>query len=304
MKKEFGFGNRKNKAYVVGKDSYKFVLPSILLISLIIISPLLFSLFVSFTKWTFSVPESISQFAGFSNYIKLFKDVEFLKSIRVTFVYAISSVSIELILGIILALWLNKKFIGRGIIRSFIIIPMVIPPVIVGMFWKLLYNEQSGVFNYFLVSMGLNRFNWLGANALLSTIILDVWQTTPFVVLIVLAGLQSIGTEVIESAEVDGASNSRIFFYIELPSLIPYLIVILFFRLSDAMKEFDKIFLLTNGGPGSATSTLSIYIYDKGFRVFQIAKTAAISWVFTLLIFLIMFPILFKMYKRVKKEIT
>ena len=281
---------------------FSFILPALIFINIIMIIPLLYSLGTSFTNWVVSIPGSEHDFIGLKNYLMTLKDVYFWKSVNVTLIFSIFSIAGELILGIFFAILLNKKFIGRQIMRSLIIIPMVIPAAAIGMFWKLLY-QQNGVFNYFLSASGFKMINWLSnENALISSIIMDIWQWTPFVAVIILAGLQSTSNSTIEAAQVDGANSFKIFWHIELPTLIPFIIVILFFRLTETLREFDKIFLLTMGGPGSVTTTTSIYTYNTGFKVFRIAQTAGISWLFALLILIILIPVLFVMYKRIKMD--
>jgi multiple sugar transport system permease protein/sorbitol/mannitol transport system permease protein len=277
-----------------------FLLPAVIFINIILIIPLLYSLGISFTKWIFSMPGSLGQFAGFSNYVEIVTDINFWKSVRTTILFSSTSIIVELILGIFFAVLLNKKFFGRGFFRAIIIIPMVIAPAIIGQFWSLLY-DQNGIFNFLLEFVGFSRINWLDINtAIWSMVIVDVWQWLPFVVIIILAGLQSINISMIEAAKVDGASNSKIFWFIEFPALVPFIIVVLFFRLTDALREFDKIFILTQGGPGSETRVLSIYNYEAGFHVMELAKSSSISWFFAILMIIIIFPILMFLFRRIQ----
>ena len=264
--------------------------------------PLLYSLGVSFSGWIFTLPNS-NKFVGLKNYAGILKSSEFWSSVKVSALFAFISVGLELIIGILAAKTLNRKFIGVKFFRIAILIPMLITPAAIGMFWRLLYSEQSGVFNFFLFSLGFSRINWLSVKlALISVIIIDIWQWTPFIILIVLAGLLDINLNIIEAAKVDGAGNWKIFRFIELPHLAPYIIIILFFRITDSFREFDKIFALTQGGPGNVTTTMSIHTYDTGFKIFEIGKTAAISWLFAIIIIAIIFPLTYIMYKRIKRE--
>jgi multiple sugar transport system permease protein/sorbitol/mannitol transport system permease protein len=279
----------------------RFLLPSLVFINVVTIVPFLYSLGVSFTGWTLTLPGSL-KLVGLHNYFDVFTTSAFWQSAWISIVFTVASVSFELVLGTLGALGLNRSFFGKNIFRSLILIPMLLTPAAIGMFWRLLYSEQNGVLNFFLVSLGLQRVNWLNIKmALVSVIIMDVWQWTPFVFLLTLAGLQDIDVAIIEAAKVDGASGTVLFRYVELPHLMPYVVVAAFFRLTDAFREFDKIYSLTQGGPGSATTVLSILTYDTGFKLFKVGETAAISWTFGFLLIVVLFPVLYLMYKQIRK---
>ncbi|HEY0793900.1 MAG TPA: sugar ABC transporter permease [Chthoniobacterales bacterium] len=280
-----------------------FIFPAAFVLTVVTLAPLAYSLFVSFTNWTLTVPGSDQQFIGLANYGRVLASPAFWKTVQVTMTFALSATGLELLLSVAFALMLNQQFVGRGLIRALVLIPLVITPAVVGMFWKLLYDDQQGVFNFFLVSSGLPRIHWLDQSwALTSVVLTDVWQWTPFLVLIVLAGLHSLDVEMLEAARIDGANRYQTFRYLTLPHLIPYLMVGVFFRLLDAMKDFDKIYLLTQGGPGSETSTFSIYAFDTGFRIFQIGRTSAIAWLIALVSFVVSLPLLWVMSRRISRE--
>jgi ABC-type sugar transport system permease subunit len=285
------------------RTSTLFILPAGLVLTVITLGPLLYSLFVSFTNWTLTVPGSESELIGIANYHGILFDPVFWRAVQVTLTFGVSSTLLELIFGVILALMLNQEFIGRGIIRALVLIPLVITPAVIGMFWRLLYDDQQGVLNYFLLSLGFPRLHWLDRGlALPSLVLTDVWQWTPFLVLIVLAGLQSIDIDMLSAAKIDGANARQIFRYLTLPHLLPYLLVGVFFRLLDAMKEFDKIYLLTQGGPGNETTTVSVFAFDTGFRVFEIGKTSAIAWIVAVVSLVVSLPLLWAMHDRLAKE--
>jgi ABC-type sugar transport system permease subunit len=280
-----------------------FLLPAAFVLSAITLGPLLYSLFVSFTDWTLTVPGSERIFVGIANYQRIILDFSFWRAVQITLVFGLSSTAIELVLGVILAIMLNQEFAGRGIVRALVLIPLVITPAVIGMFWRLLYDDQQGVLNYFLLSVGLPRLHWLDHGlALPSLVLTDVWQWTPFIVLIVLSGLQSIDLDMVGAARIDGANARQIFRYLTLPHLLPYLLVGLFFRLLDALKEFDKIYLLTQGGPGNETTTVSVYAFDTGFRIFEIGKTSAIAWIVAIVSLVVSVPLLWAMHGRLAKE--
>jgi ABC-type sugar transport system permease subunit len=296
-------GELKTRADRLRRTATFFLLPAALVLTFVTLGPLIYSLFVSFTNWTLTVPGSENELVGFANYHGVISNFAFWRAVQVTLTFGVTSTLLELILGVILALMLNQEFLGRGIVRALVLIPLVITPAVIGMFWRLLYDDQQGVLNYFLLSLGLPRLHWLDHGlALPSLVLTDVWQWTPFLVLIVLAGLQSRDVDMLDAARIDGANAPQIFRYLTLPHLFPYLLVGLFFRLLDAMKEFDKIYLLTQGGPGNETTTVSVFAFDTGFRVFEIGKTSAIAWIVAVVSLVVSLPLLWAMHGRLSKE--
>jgi multiple sugar transport system permease protein len=296
-------GELKTRADRLRRTATFFLLPAALVLTFVTLGPLIYSLFVSFTNWTLTVPGSENELVGFANYHGVISNFAFWRAVQVTLTFGVSSTLLELILGVILALMLNQEFLGRGIVRALVLIPLVITPAVIGMFWRLLYDDQQGVLNYFLLSLGLPRLHWLDHGlALPSLVLTDVWQWTPFLVLIVLAGLQSRDVDMLDAARIDGANAPQIFRYLTLPHLFPYLLVGLFFRLLDAMKEFDKIYLLTQGGPGNETTTVSVYAFNTGFRIFEIGKTSAIAWIVAAVSLVVSLPLLWAMRRRLMKD--
>jgi multiple sugar transport system permease protein/sorbitol/mannitol transport system permease protein len=298
-------GELKTRADRLRRTATFFLLPAALVLTFVTLGPLIYSLFVSFTNWTLTVPGSENELVGFANYHGVISNFAFWRAVQVTLTFGVTSTLLELILGVILALMLNQEFLGRGIVRALVLIPLVITPAVIGMFWRLLYDDQQGVLNYFLLSLGLPRLHWLDHGlALPSLVLTDVWQWTPFLVLIVLAGLQSRDVDMLDAARIDGANSPQIFRYLTLPHLFPYLLVGLFFRLLDAMKEFDKIYLLTQGGPGNETTTVSVFAFNTGFRIFEIGKTSAIAWIVAAVSLVVSLPLLWAMRRRLMKEAT
>ncbi len=239
----------------------------------------------SFTGWSLVMPGSEQDYVGWQNYTDVLGSQDYRDTIRVTLIYTFGAVSCELVLGTCLALLLNTAFFWRGPIRSMMMIPMVVTPAVVGIFWKLLYDQENGVFNWVITRFGLPRIEWLNLNmALPSAMLMDVWQTTPFFMLVLLAGLQTIDESLLGAARVDGAGPWQVFRYITLPHLVPYMLIAAAFRIIAAMGDFDKIYLLTGGGPGNVTTTMSIYAYLTGFSTFDIGRTSAIAWIFVLIV--------------------
>ncbi len=275
-----------------------FTLPAAAIMALVLGVPLVYSFYYSLTGWSLVIPGSDQDFIGLLNYTDILRSSEFWASIRVTLIYAVVAVSLECALGILFAVLLNLEFFGRGLFRSLMLIPMVITPAVVGIFWKLLYEQDSGVFNYLLGTLGFEPVPWLSLIvALASVIIMDVWQSTPFFTLIILAGLQSLDRDTVSAAQADGANALQVFRYLTLPHLVPYIMIAAAFRIIGVMADFDKIFLLTLGGPGNVTTTLSVYAYNTGFKVFDIGRTTAISWIYVVFVLAISAPLIWRLFR-------
>ncbi|MGA1790304.1 MAG: carbohydrate ABC transporter permease [bacterium] len=205
------------------------------------------------------------EFIGLANYRGLFQERRFLYALRFTLLFTAVTVPVEMLLGTLFAMILNERIPFRGILRACIILPWAIPAAISARTWELIYNYSYGLANFLIIRSGLSNvpLNWLGTEmgAFFSIVIADVWKTTPFVLIIILAGLQAIPDELYKQAQVDGTTFLHRFYLITLPLLKPVLVVALLFRTIDALRVFDIIYVLTNGGPGGATSSLSIYGY-------------------------------------------
>jgi multiple sugar transport system permease protein/sorbitol/mannitol transport system permease protein len=276
-----------------------FLLPAIVVVAAVFLAPVMYSLRVSFYDWSLVVPGSESTFVGVDNYAWLLRNGDFYSAVRVTLIYALVAIAIELPLGLSFALLLNQTFYFRSVFRAIMIIPMVLTPAVLGIFWKLFYDPGAGLFNYLLSVAGLPRLDWLGLHyALLSCIVMDVWQMSPFFMLILLAGLQSLDQEQIEAAAIDGAGYLQVFRFLTLPHLLPYILIACSFRLIGVLGDFDKIFLLTAGGPGEATTTLSIFAYNLGFSAFEISRTAAIAWVYLVIVLTVSSPLMFYLQRH------
>ena len=275
-----------------------FILPAAAILALIYLGPMLFALQASFTAWVMTAPGSQDIFIGIENYTDVTASPEFWSAVRVTVIYALGSICCGLTLGMILALLLDADFHAQSFFRSIMIIPMVITPSVIGIFWKLLYEEDSGVFNTALQALGLPKVAWLNLDmALPSIILMDVWQTTPFFMLVMLAGLQAIDRNTVEAARVDGANSVQLFRYVMFPHLVPYMLIATSFRAIAAMGDFDKIWLLTGGGPGDRTTTITIFAYKVGFSAFDIGRTTAIAWIFVVIVMVASSPLLYRLFK-------
>jgi len=245
------------------------------LIALIgILYPFVLGVYYTFTNYTLTEPGNI-RLVGLANYVEIFKNIDFWKAFGLTFVFAGSVVMIELALGLGVALLLKDAFPGVRILRSFLIIPMMIPPIVSALMWKvILLPTNQGVLNHILGLVGISPIAWLGdsATALVSLILIDVWIYSPFAVLIFLAGLQSMPREPYEAAQVDGASRWFMFRKLTLPLLTPSIVLVTLFRLIDSLKVFDIIYATTKGGPAGATTTLHIQSYFEAIRWFRMGR--------------------------------
>jgi multiple sugar transport system permease protein len=220
---------------------------------------------------------------GVSNFTRLISDNFFLTAMAHTFIYAAAALVLEFLIGLSLALLLNSQIRGRTLFRAALLVPMMLPTVVVGVVWRLMLNPNFGAINGTLKEAGINTesLTWTASPklALLSVIAVDVWQWTPFVFLVLLAGLQAIPQEPYEAALIDGSTRWQTFRYVTLPLLKPAILIALLLRTMDLLRVFDQIFILTEGGPGFATETISLYIYRTAFRFFDFGYAAAMSFV-------------------------
>jgi len=258
---------------VRGKSHIFFLAPAIIIIAAVIIYPLLYVIWLSLHRRLLIF--DISRFVGLDNFGFLLRDDRFWNALYNTVYFTAVSVSLELVLGLAIAILLDRTFKGKGLVRSIILIPWAIPTVVSAKMWEWMYNSDFGILNHLL---GVN-INWLGSAfwALNAAIFMEVWKTTPFVALLLIAGLQTIDTDLYKSARVDGATGWYIFSRITLPLLTPVILVVLIFRTLDAFRVFDAIYVLTGGGPANATETLSIYAYKVLFQTLQFGYGSTIS---------------------------
>lgn len=257
---------------------YLFLAPAVAVLFSLSIYPLIYSLSVSLQVES---AEGVRWSLG--NFQRLFSDNFFLTAMGHTFVYAASALTFEFLLGLGLALLLNSQIRGRAVFRASLLVPMMLPAVVVGVVWRLMSNPNFGAINGTLKGFGVDTesLTWTASPrlALLSVIVVDIWQWTPFVFLVLLAGLQAIPQEPYEAAKIDGSSQWQTFRYVTLPLLKPAILIALLLRTMDLLRVFDQIFILTEGGPGFATETISLYIYRTAFRFFDFGYAAAMSFV-------------------------
>ncbi|MBI2486003.1 MAG: sugar ABC transporter permease [Deltaproteobacteria bacterium] len=258
---------------VLGKPHFFFLAPALLILAGVTLYPLFYVLWLSLHRRL--IIFNISKFVGLENYGFLLRDERFWNALYNTVYFTGASVFLELTLGLGAAVLLNRAFKGKGIMRSIILIPWVIPTVVSARMWEWMYNPDYGILNYLFEA----NINWLGSPfwALNAAVFMDVWKTTPFVALLLMAGLQTIPVDLYQAARVDGASNWYIFKRITLPLLKPMILIVLIFRTLDAFRVFDAIYVLTGGGPANTTETLSIYAYKTLFQTLQFGYGSAIA---------------------------
>jgi len=279
------------------------VAPAVILILALSVYPLLFSVWVLFVNYDFTVPGH--GFVGLRNFTRVLADPVARWSLWVTILLSVINVTIEFLLGLALALAMVKNFRGRGIIMSLLIIPLFISPVIVGQAWALLLQRPFGPTNYILSQLlGFEvTIGWLTQAPwnFIALILADVWQWTPFMFVILLAGLTAIPPNLYEAAELDGVDGWRAFWWITLPLLGPMILLAITFRILDAVRLFDTIFVMTGGGPGTNTYSSSFYLYTLGFTQFHLSEATAGAWIFLILTAIL---ITFLVRRLVKAEPT
>lgn len=252
--------------------------PALIFLTLLSIWPFGYLLYASFTSYQLAIPIPI-RFVGFDNFIAVLKNARFWNSLGVTAVFALVSVPLQLLVGLGIALLLNGLVRGRELYASILLIPMMLAPIVVGFSWNLFLNPVYGPVNSLLMGLGLNPPAWAQSPtwALPTLVLVDTWQWTPLVMIVLLAGLRSIPPRVYEAAKVDGSSAWQTFRHVVLPMLLPYLTVAFVLRFIDSFKVFDIIYTLTRGGPGTSTQNLAYYTYDIGFGRFEFGRAGALS---------------------------
>ncbi len=257
-----------------------FLLPLLLFTLIFAVYPLLYALFISFFEYRLTDPAQTRTFVGLQNYITAFHDPLVLNAMRNTLVFVAGAVVVEMLLGLGLALLFAKESRHSRWLRSWMLLPLALPPLVVGLVWRALYNVDFGVVPWYLkaagVAMGrgpLGEPDW----AMPAVILVDVWQWTPLLMIIFLAGLKSLPREPLEAAIADGASSWQRFWHITLPLLRPTLLIALLLRTMQAFKVFDIIYAMTSGGPGQATTVLNYHIYTVGLTFFRMGYAAALA---------------------------
>ncbi len=258
---------------------YMFLAPAAVILAVALMYPIGYMVYASFLDWNPSQRIGNAGWVGLRNYLFLLNDPKFHESFRVTLVFAASVVTIEMALGVGLALLLDRNIRGMSLLRTLFILPMMIAPIVVGLMWRYMYHPTVGTFNRTLKSMGLEPVPWLSDSswALVAIIIADIWQWTPLIFILALAALQSLPKSALEAARLDGASGWQQVLHIKLPLMLPVLIVTCLLRLIDAFKVLEVVLVLTNGGPGLSTEILSLRISRTASEFRELGVAAAMS---------------------------
>jgi multiple sugar transport system permease protein len=282
--------------------AYLFLCPALIIMIFGLFYPILYSVYASFFDWRLGTSLSDAQFTLFDNYLWLLNDDDVLKAFGITLKFTIIVVIIEVFLGVLFALLLDRTIRGLSVFRTIFIMPMMIAPIIVGLIWQYMYDAQFGVFNKILSYLGLSPVGWLSSPdwALFSVILADIWQWTPFIFILTVASLQSLPKSIIEVATIDGASQWQIIWYIKLPIIMPVIIITAILRFIDSFKVFEVIYIMTSGGPAQATEVISMTIYNQAFIDFELGRAAALSNLF--LAFMIIISLVFLCVVKLKNQ--
>jgi len=242
--------------------------------------PLGYSFFLSLNRWNLLRAFEGMKFVGLGNYLASLRDATFLNSLEVTLEFVFLVVLLEFFLGLLLAVFLYYSSGATGIFRSVYLLPVSATPVVAALAWRWMYHPRAGIISFLFSFIGLEPPLFLSDPnlSLMAVILVDVWKHTPFVTLVLLAGLLGVPQSTCEAARVDGASENQLFFHIVLPQLKPVILVVLLIRTMDAFKTFDTVWMLTQGGPAETTNLLSILIYKTAFQFFEMGKATSYSW--------------------------
>ena len=256
-----------------------FVVPAAAVVLAVILFPWAFTLFMSAHDWKIG---GGPEFVGLGNFRELFRDARFIESMGHTAYFTILAVVLPIVFGTAAALVFHREFPFRGLLRTIFVMPMMATPVAVALVWTMMFHPQLGVLNYLLSLVGIGPQPWVySPNAVIPTLILvEVWHWTPLVMLIVLGGLASLPVDPYEAAKIDGANGWQAFRHITLPLLMPFLVVALIIRTIDALKAFDTIYVITQGGPGQASETINIFLYLQAFAFYNVGYASAVVVVF------------------------
>jgi len=270
--------------FIDRRQAFAYPAPAVATLFLIVIIPIVFNLYLAFNKWTIGLGQP--RFIGLGNFLELLSDERVLNGVKVMIYFSGLSLSLEMVLGLLIAVYFNRQFKGSEVVQAIYILPFAATPVAVALIWRIMLNPEIGVLNYLLRSVGLPGSLWVSSQQTVipALVMVDVWKWTPMITLIVLAGLKSLPHEPYEAAQIDGASALQIFWYITLPLIRPVLIAAMMLRSLDNLKEFDMLYTITQGGPGIASETLYLYSYNVGFSFFKAGYGSALMVVVFLIV--------------------
>lgn len=290
---------RRDRLILIG-----FIVPALVWLSVAQGYPLLYSLYLSFQHWSLTTSDTPQGFAGLSNFTAVLRDPQFLRTVRLSALFMLS-VPVELVIGFVLALCTIGESRRMRLARTLLLVPMVIAPIAVGTMWRLLLDSNSGLVDLLLRGVGLSGPDWLGnqSNAVFAVIGTDIWEWVPFAMIIYTAAINGIDQDLLASGQIDGASRWQTVRHILLPLTLPATLLICVFRLIDAFLVIDVVYSLTFGGPGFATNTSTLWIYNHGLRYFDISEAAAGSWLL-LTVCVVIAAVVLRLKTRVERGIA
>jgi multiple sugar transport system permease protein len=269
--------------------SWVFLLPVIIILTIAAFIPLGYGFALSFYKYKLNMPGMRPLFIGLENYVTMFKDELFIKSLTNNIFFAVLSVGSEVLVGVIVAMMLSEDSRLSKLMTTILLVPMIIAPVASGTLWRMMLDRTFGVVNYLMSFLNIPPVAWLASDkvAIYTIVFVDFWQFMPYVAVLILSSVKAIPDSFMDAARVDGASSLRLFFKVVLPLITPVIIIVAMVRFIDAFKVFDTIFVMTQGGPGSATEMLPTYIYRQGIKFFQVGYSSATAILFIIAMSLI-----------------
>ena len=278
--------SKRNRGSFIEKNLHIiFPLPAVVFIIVMMLFPVLYTFFMSFTNWNLTSGMPLS-FVFLRSYKRVLQEPRFIKALGRTFSFTALAISVETVFGMVIALILNREFKAKGFTKLIMLLPLVSTPVAIGIAWNLFYDPTIGLMNFMLAQLGLPKLAWTGSASTVipSLALVDIWQWTPMIALIMLSGLASLSNEPYESARVDGATEWQIFWRITLPMVMPTLLTAIILRTIDALKTFDIIYAMTGGGPGYASDTLNIMAFKYSFEYFRMGQASVVLIILFLLV--------------------
>jgi len=284
---------------------YAFLAPAVGVFAIALIYPVFYSLRLSFFQFGFTDILKGGTFVGFGNYIKVLQSPQFHTTLKVTGIFISVTLASELLIGLALALLAEHKLKGLRIFRTVFLLPIMVAPVVVGVIWRYLFNPTYGIVNYLLGLLGFENVSWLSqpGTALTAIILTDIWQWTPFVFLLLLAGLQNVPDQVIEASVVDGAGYFQRLFHVKLPLIKTTIALTIVLRLIDALRALVVMFIMTSGGPGMATEVLSLHIYKTAFVAHRLGQASTLA-IFLILILLAISVVVLWLLRTERRQVA
>jgi multiple sugar transport system permease protein len=274
--------------------------PSLLILLVIVVAPVIYSVQLSLHSYSLVIPGRTGQWVGLANYQRIIQDGAFGSAVLTTVIFVVSAVALETVIGTLVGIWLHRLRVFQRLITSALLLPMILAPLIVGLMFNFAFNAQFGYLTWVLRGLGIGPAGGMlsqGKTALVALVAADVWEWFPFVALMVVAGLRALPTEPLEAAEIDGASTLQKYWHVILPMLSPILAVAVLFRTTEAVREFDKVYILTGGGPGSSTTVNDLYQYRVSFANWDLSYGAALSLV-TFVVVMVLAAVMFHFLLR------